>query len=117
MDRAQNKNLIPAQPGEVRNPRGRPKGSRNKLGEAFIAALHEDFSEHGLEVIQRVRVEEPAQYLKVVASILPRELKVEHVDSLTEAEIDQRLQHLTVLLGAEVGITLISPRKPHPVKD
>jgi len=28
-------------PGQSGNPNGRPKGSRNKLGEAFIAALHE----------------------------------------------------------------------------
>src|SRR5262245_36762420 len=35
------------------NP-GRPKGSRNKLGEAFIQALAEDFERHGAEVIERV---------------------------------------------------------------
>jgi hypothetical protein len=31
--------LRPVQPGQVLNPAGRPKGSRNKLGEDFIAAM------------------------------------------------------------------------------
>ena len=30
---------------------GRPKGSRNKLGEDFIAALAEDFAKHGMKAI------------------------------------------------------------------
>jgi hypothetical protein len=34
------------------NP-GRPKGSRNKLGEAFLDALHADWQEHGTEAIAR----------------------------------------------------------------
>ena len=33
-------------PGRSGNPGGRPKGSRNKLGEAFVQALADDFSEH-----------------------------------------------------------------------
>ncbi len=32
-------------PGQSGNPRGRPKGSRNKLGEEFICELHAEF--HG----------------------------------------------------------------------
>jgi hypothetical protein len=62
------------QPGQSGNPAGRPKGARSKLGEAFLNAMQEDFAKHGVEAISVVRQEKPDQYLKVVASILPKEL-------------------------------------------
>lgn len=75
-ERPQNANLIPAKPGEVRNPNGRPKGSRNKLGEEFLVALHADFMEHGEAVIQKVREEKPDQYLKVIAQVVPKDINI-----------------------------------------
>lgn len=67
------------------NP-GRPKGSRNKLGEAFIEALHKDFKKHGVKAIATVRELKPDQYLKVVASIIPQEVHhtVEDYDELSD---------------------------------
>jgi hypothetical protein len=61
-------------PGQSGNPAGRPKGARSKLGEDFLKALHEDFAENGKQVIEKVRAEKPDVYLKVVASILPKEI-------------------------------------------
>jgi hypothetical protein len=55
---------------------GRPKGARSKLGEAFIQAMHDDFQKHGPEVVAKVRDEKPDQYLKVIASILPKEFEL-----------------------------------------
>ena len=54
---------------------GRPKGSRNKLGEDFLRALHADFVAHGVEAIEQTRIEKPDAYLKVIASILPKQLE------------------------------------------
>lgn len=54
---------------------GRPKGARTKLGEAFLEAMYSDFTEHGVAAIVKVRDEKPDQYLKVVASILPKEIE------------------------------------------
>ena len=61
-------------PGQSGNPAGRPKGARSKLGEAFIKAMLEDFEQHGILAVQTVRSEKPDQYLKVIASILPKEI-------------------------------------------
>ncbi len=68
--------LKPAwQPGQSGNPAGRPKGARNKLGEKFLEDMYADFKVHGPSVIAQVREEKPDQYLKVVASILPKEIE------------------------------------------
>jgi hypothetical protein len=77
------------------NP-GRPKGARNKLGEAFLEAMHDDFEKHGAAAIVRVRDEKPDQYLKVIASILPKDLNVNinQMDDLTDDQLIQRIRSL-----------------------
>lgn len=89
-------------PGQSGNPAGRAKGSRNKLGEAFISAMHDDFVQHGPQVIETVRIEKPDQYLKVVASILPKELniKTDAFDGLT----DEQLSALVVAARSALGV-------------
>ena len=71
---------------------GRPKGSRNKLGEAFLEDMLNDWEQHGKVVIEAVRADKPDQYLKVVASILPRELnvKVGDLDELTDDQLHRQ---------------------------
>lgn len=61
-------------PGQSGNPTGRPKGARSKLGEDFLKALHADFEKHGAAAIVEVRKTKPDQYIKVIASILPKEI-------------------------------------------
>lgn len=79
------------QPGVSANPAGRPKGSRSKLQEIVLKALHEDFAEHGIEAIRRVRERKPEAYLMACVSLLPKqkeELKSPFVD-LTDEELEQ----------------------------
>ena len=68
---------------------GRRRGSRNRLGEDFLRALAEDFENHGAEVIERVRIEKPEAYLKVIASLLPKDLNlnVSKYDDLTDEQL------------------------------
>ncbi|WP_428031819.1 DUF5681 domain-containing protein [Ancylobacter sp.] len=80
---------VPFEPGRSGNPAGRPRGARNKLGEDFIAALSTDFAEHGSAVIASVRTEAPAAYLKVIASLMPREMKVETARPLEQISDDE----------------------------
>jgi hypothetical protein len=93
---------VPFKPGVSPNPAGRPKGSRNKLGEAFIQAMHDDFLDHGPKVIEAVRNEKPDQYLKVIASILPKQLEIK--DSAFDGISDEQLAAIVAAATAALGV-------------
>jgi hypothetical protein len=69
-------NLIPVQPGEVRNPRGRPLGSRNKLSEDFLRDAHEAWCLHGRAAFQTLAIEEPAKFVALIASLMPKQFDI-----------------------------------------
>ncbi len=75
---------------------GRPKGSRNQLGEAFVADLYADWQANGAETIARVREERPQDYLKVIASILPKDVnvKVSPFENMSDEELDAAIAKL-----------------------
>lgn len=75
---------------------GRPKGARAKLGELFIQALKDDFEANGVEAIIKVRDEKPDAYLKVIASLMPKDLNlnINPMEDATDAELVQRLRDL-----------------------
>jgi hypothetical protein len=58
---------------ESGNPKGRPKGARNRLGTRFLEALEADFNKFGPQAIALVREKKPEVYIKVVADLLPKE--------------------------------------------
>lgn len=69
--------LQPAwRPGQSGNPAGRPRGSRSKLAEAFLADLLADYQAHGRAAIQACRLKSPDVYLRIVGALLPREIEV-----------------------------------------
>jgi len=99
------KQLTPFKPGQSGNPKGRPKGSRNKLGEDFLSALQADFAEHGPSTIVKVREERPHEYLKVIAGILPKELNVNtsRVEEMSDDELADGIAALQSILAAQAA--------------
>ncbi len=89
-------------PGQIANPLGRPKGSRNKLGEDFIKALQEDFSANGVAAIATVREERPHEYLKVVASLLPKQIEIK--EGAFDGISDEELAALVVAARSALGV-------------
>jgi hypothetical protein len=75
---------------------GRPKGVRNRLQRGFLHALAEDFEEHGADAIRICRIEEPARYVQIIASLMPRELEIEHglIDDVSDEELEQMITRL-----------------------
>ena len=68
--------------GQSGNPNGRPRGSKQKLSERFLHNLYKDWKAHGTEALDAMREASPLEYVKLVASLLPKQdyvsAKVDH---------------------------------------
>ena len=67
----------PFQKGQSGNPAGRQKGSRNVLEENMLRDLCEAWQEYGAEAITAVLADNPADFLKICASLLPKQIQAE----------------------------------------
>jgi hypothetical protein len=93
---------------------GRKLGSRNKLATEFIDALYADFQKNGIRAISKVAKEQPHQYLKIIAAILPKELEIAvHLNSNLFQEAQDFFQAYKLArdyIGAEPIPELIEAR-------
>lgn len=76
-------------PGQVLNPKGRPKGSRNKFAEEFIKDFLRDWELNGKAAIRKARKTDPVAYLKVAASLLPKDF---NLNVSSEADLEKMLE-------------------------
>lgn len=77
-------------PGQSGNPAGRPKGARSILQEDFFKALQKEFEEHGAETLSVMRTERPADFAKMIAGLMSKELTGEDGAALFPSEIGWR---------------------------
>jgi|SRR5262245_39714222 len=56
---------------------GRPRGSRNLLTTEFLDDLRATWATHGKSALDRCAIEEPAQFVRIVAGLLPREAQLD----------------------------------------
>jgi hypothetical protein len=70
--------------------------------------LHDDFVKHGVQVIEEVREKRPEIYLKVIASILPRDVHIRSeslFEGIPDGQLDQSLVEVRRQLAARAGIS------------
>jgi hypothetical protein len=105
-----NNRAVQIKPGQVLNPKGRPKGARSRFGEQFMQDFLADWEEHGKDALIRVRATDPSTYLRVAASLLPKELNITEgkasldrmMENLDDAELDKLISGL-ITLGNNAG--------------
>jgi hypothetical protein len=64
--------------------------------------LCEDFELHGAAVIETVRKTRPADYLRIVAALVPKEFSVESgsLEDLSDEELAQAIADLRILAAS-----------------
>lgn len=97
-------------PGESGNTGGKPKETRNRLSNVFLRALLVDFEENGVDAIDRVRKNDPGTYLRVIASIVPKELELTNpLSDVTEEQLGEIIASLRSAISAGVVRSVASP--------
>jgi len=99
-----NKNPSPAnqfKPGVSPNPGGKPVGARNALQGDFMRELAKDFAENGVSAIVETRTTQPAQYMKIIASLMPKELEIKRpLEEMTDDDLIAGVAALQSYLNA-----------------
>jgi hypothetical protein len=85
------------------NPHGNRHHTRHMLNQEFIQALLLHFREHGKRAIEKVARNQPAAYVKILALLVPREMKVEHsqgVKAMTDEQLEAGIEAIQQMLAA-----------------
>lgn len=67
----------PWKPGQSGNPKGRPKGSRNKVTEMFWGDLHAVWQDQGEAALRRCAFHKPEILVQVMAKLMPAKLEID----------------------------------------
>lgn len=84
------------QPGQSGNAKGRPIGAKTKLAESFVQDMYAAWQTRGRAAIETVIDERPHEFIKAVASLMPKEVNIrtEIVQELTDDELFAALSAL-----------------------
>jgi hypothetical protein len=78
------------QKGVAANPYGRPKGARERFTKAFMDDLAVTWQKQGKPCLDKLAKTDPATFVRVCASLIPKEVKLEAsspLSDLSEAEL------------------------------
>lgn len=88
-------------PGQSGNPAGKPKGAKHKLQENFLKDVLEAWETKGAEAITMMIADKPGDFVKMVASLMPKEatLNINDNSEMTDDELAERVRSLASQLS------------------
>ena len=89
------------------NPHGNRHRTRHLLNQEFMQALLLNFRHQGKKAIEKVARNQPAAYLKILALLVPREMKVEHsggVKAMTDEQLEAGIEAIQAMLEQRADI-------------
>jgi hypothetical protein len=91
-------------PGQSGNPKGRVKGGKNKLTEAFWVDFAEAWEAHGQAALATVAATDPGKFITVAASVMPKDVNVNTtITDMTDEQLQSRIASLANQLGTALG--------------
>jgi hypothetical protein len=96
---------MPWKKGQSGNPEGVQRGTRHALNQAFLKKLSEDWRKHGDDVIAAAREKDPVGYMRVIASLMPKDLRHLHEPSTAFTEMLERVNHATKACQSIIDVT------------
>lgn len=105
--------LIPYPKGVSGNPGGKPKGARDRLNVRFLGTLLNDFEQFGEAAIVAARENDPVSYVKIVASLLPKQIEeTKPLDDMEDAELLAAIAFLRTRITGDAGEGTGAPPEP-----
>lgn len=93
---------MPWKPGQSGG--GSRKGRRDKITQAFLNDLEEVWRTEGKDVLLRAAREKPAEFARMVASLLPRQLEIERpLSEMSDDELSDLIAIVRTTLQASAG--------------
>ena len=93
---------------------GRAKGSRNRMSNGFIEALAKEFDEHGAGAIRIARTKHPLDFLKLIASLVPKEFEItdSRLRDIPDDELDALIELARRRIAASIPRDADSGKEP-----
>jgi hypothetical protein len=101
---------------------GRPSAARNTFSRAFLTDFLADWEQHGPAAIKTVRVRDPSTYLRVAASILPKEMTIDAMTTGLSADERSEMiaaikQHLLTIREERPMLIEATVNEPEPKRN
>ena len=77
--------------------------SRLKLNERFLQEFLESWEQNGKDAIKLLFQEEPAKYVYLAASLLPKEIDVTHTENVLHDISDERLDAILATVRSRIA--------------
>jgi hypothetical protein len=94
------------------NPTGKPAGTRDKVCRELLADMADAWGKYGVKALRDMAANDPGNFVKAFVGLLPKEVKVDAAETMTEDQLLVRIRELADKLGLESALLLSGTTGP-----